>query len=150
MEKIHARGNHACIEATLQVMKQKTDSFIFTNLIDFDMLYGHRRDPFGYYRCLREFDAVLPSIIENLGQNDLLMLTADHGNDPCFRGTDHTREYVPILVFSKSGRSNVNLETRTTFADVGKTVLDFFNVNAPVAGTGFLEKIMYLENHERR
>jgi phosphopentomutase len=111
------------------------------NLVDFDSLYGHRRDPAGYYRCLQEFDAELEKLLGGLdAKRDLLMLSADHGNDPTARGSDHTREYVPILALG--GRSaGVNLGTRESFADIGATVAEVFAVKKPPYGQSFLSAI---------
>jgi phosphopentomutase len=97
-------------------------------VVDFDMLYGHRRDTEGYAKALEHFDARLPEILEAMSDDDLLILTADHGNDPTFRGTDHTREYVPLLVYSRSARAGVNLGTRETLADIGQSVAENFGL----------------------
>ena len=113
----------------------------FLNLVDFDAVYGHRRDPEGYARALEEFDARLPEVISNLKEEDLLIITADHGNDPTFPGTDHTREYVPLLVYSPSMTEGKELELRKTFADVGATVADNFNVKMPKHGESFLPNL---------
>ena len=114
---------------------------IFTNLVDFDAQYGHRRDPEGYARCLEEFDVHLPAILDALAEGDLLLITADHGNDPTFRGTDHTREYVPILALLKGQPGpGGSLGSRASFADVGATVADFFGV-AWAEGTSFLPQL---------
>ena len=113
----------------------------FLNLVDFDAVYGHRRDPEGYAKALEEFDARLPEVISNLKEEDLLIITADHGNDPTFPGTDHTREYVPLLVYSPSMTEGKELELRNTFADVGATVADNFNVKMPKHGESFLPNL---------
>ncbi|WP_100333477.1 phosphopentomutase [Bacillus alkalisoli] len=113
----------------------------FLNLVDFDAVFGHRRDPEGYGKALEEFDARLPEVISNLKENDLLIITADHGNDPTFPGTDHTREYVPLLVYSPSMTEGKELEIRKTFADVGATVADNFNVKMPKHGESFLPNL---------
>ncbi len=114
-----------------------------TNLVDFDMLYGHRQDAVGFARALEEFDSAIPDIRQCIGEDDLLILTADHGNDPTDQSTDHTREYVPVLSYSESGKRNVNLGIRNTFADAGKTVAEFFSPTRtePLAGKSFLSEI---------
>ena len=114
------------------------------NLVDFDMLFGHRQDAKGYARALEEFDVKLPEIQKCISNGDMLMITADHGNDPTDQSTDHTREYVPVLCYSKSGKKNVNLGVRSSFADIGKTVVEFFDaVNAQsLSGQSFLANIL--------
>jgi phosphopentomutase len=129
-------GNDDGIDQTVEAMRRAEAPFVFTNLIDFDMHYGHRRDPAGYAACLRAFDRRLPELLGALRDGDLLLLTADHGNDPTYRGTDHTRERVPLLAFVAGQRGGVDLGTRTTFADVGRTVLDFLGVEAPSGSLG--------------
>lgn len=138
IEKVHSHGNPECIDATIQEMGRKKNSFIFTNLVDFDMLYGHRRDAAGYSRCLKEFDDALPQIMAKMQSDDLLMISADHGNDPTFQGSDHTREYVPILAYQKNMKKGITLGVRETFSDVGKTVLEFFNMKGEIRGKSFL------------
>jgi phosphopentomutase len=113
----------------------------FLNLVDFDAKFGHRRDPLGYGRALEEYDARLPKVLEELKEDDLLIITADHGNDPVHHGTDHTREYVPLIAYSKSLKNPGSLGTRKTFADVGATVADNFNVASPEIGTSFLNEL---------
>ena len=110
----------------------------FVNLVDFDALYGHRRNPEGYGNALEEFDVRIPEIIAKMSEEDLLMITADHGNDPLHHGTDHTREYVPLLVYSKQWTAGRELPVRDTFADVGATVADNFRVKMPPFGKSFL------------
>ncbi|MCV5926089.1 phosphopentomutase, partial [Escherichia coli] len=94
-----AKNNDAAIDQTIRALRNDSKGLIFSNLVDFDMLYGHRRDPAGYSAALKHFDQRLPEILDVMKDDDLLIITADHGNDPTFRGTDHTREYVPLLVF---------------------------------------------------
>ncbi|MDF2606559.1 MAG: phosphopentomutase [Bacillales bacterium] len=113
----------------------------FLNLVDFDALFGHRRDPIGYGNALEEFDKRLDHLLLNIKGDDLLILTADHGNDPTFKGTDHTREYVPLLVYSKSFKLASGLEIKETFADIGATIADNFKVNLPKIGTSFLSEL---------
>lgn len=113
----------------------------FVNLVDFDALYGHRRDPEGYGKALEEYDARLPEVFAKMKEDDLLMITADHGNDPVAPGTDHTREYVPLLVYSKSMSEGKELPIRETFADLGATVAENFNVKLPNFGKSFLNEL---------
>ena len=126
---VHTVSNDDGIEVTLREMRERTANFVFTNLVDFDSEYGHRRDPAGYHQCLRDFDARLPELLDAMQEGDLLLITADHGNDPTYRGTDHTREYVPILLVGHGARAGRDLAIRPTFADVGQTVADFFGVS---------------------
>lgn len=113
----------------------------FLNLVDFDALYGHRRDPEGYGKALEEYDARLPEVFTKMKEDDLLMITADHGNDPVAPGTDHTREYVPLLVYSKRMSEGKELPIRETFADLGATVAENFNVKLPNFGKSFLNEL---------
>ncbi len=137
--KIHTTSNADGIRTIIDTARRTTTAFVMANLVDFDMLYGHRQDGAGFARALAEFDNALPEIMRHLGPHDLLMITADHGNDPGDRSTDHTREYVPILCYSPSGGGSADLGTRHTFADAGRTVLDFFRIpGGEIAGTGFL------------
>jgi phosphopentomutase len=132
-------GNPDGIRATLAAMRARTAPLVFTNLIDFDMHYGHRRDPAGYAQCLRDFDRELPALVGALQPGDLLLITADHGNDPTYRGSDHTRERVPLLGLLQGGTAGIALGDRATFADLGRTILDALDVAAqPEAlGTSF-------------
>ena len=145
-EKIPTASNAEGVARTIQVLKRSGEAtlergLIFTNLVDFDALYGHRRDPVGYARCLEAFDGLLPRLLAALGPDDLLILTADHGNDPTFSGTDHTRERVPLLVTGPRVRSGVDLGTGSSFADVAATIAEVFGVVAPEIGTSFLDKV---------
>ncbi len=110
------------IKKTVAALKEDTKGLIFTNLVDFDTVYGHRRDSRGYADALIEFDNWLPEIQNNLKDDEILIITADHGNDPTFKGTDHTREYIPILIYGKKVKKNVNIGTRKTFADIAATI----------------------------
>ena len=129
----HTGNNLSSLRATEAFIDQAKDrpSFIFVNLVDFDMLYGHRRDPKGYATALEGLDAFLPRLIQKLGVGDGLMLTADHGCDPTYRGTDHTREYVPMVGYFP-GLSGQVLADRSSFADIGKTVLDWFKTPSQI------------------
>jgi phosphopentomutase len=113
----------------------------FLNLVDFDALYGHRRDPAGYARALEEFDVQLEDFCARQPASDLILITADHGNDPTHPGSDHTRENVPLLAVSKSFSDGRSLGTRETFADVAATIADNFNVTPPSIGVSFLRDL---------
>lgn len=123
----------------LEYASKVADSFIFANLVDFDVNFGHRNDPIGFAKALEEFDLFLEEFLNVLDVNDRLIITADHGNDPTTPSTDHSREYVPLLYFGKNKKSN-NLGVRKIFSDVGKTVADFFKVNNHLEGISFLEQ----------
>lgn len=141
MESVHTVSNMDGVDKTLEAMKMDFEGFIFTNLVDFDSKYGHRRDPEGYGKCIEEFDARLPELMEAMSDEDILIICADHGNDPTAQGTDHTREYVPLLVYGKNLKQGVNLGIRKTFADVGATVADFLDVQKPAIGESFLNEV---------
>ncbi|WP_019242112.1 MULTISPECIES: phosphopentomutase [Bacillus] len=113
----------------------------FLNLVDFDAMYGHRRDPIGYGKALEEYDARLTQVLDELKEDDLLIITADHGNDPVHHGTDHTREYVPLLVYGKKLTDPKQLPVNKTFADIGATIADNFNVTMPKHGESFLSQL---------
>jgi phosphopentomutase len=135
---VHTKSNTEGVEAIVREGKAVRDGFLMANLVDFDMQYGHRQDPAGFARALEAFDKVLPEILGILSGSDLLMVTADHGNDPTDSSTDHSREYVPMLTFSPSGSKGIDLGVRSTFADAGKTVAEFFQVPNSLSGTSFL------------
>lgn len=142
-EKIHTKSNAEGIETTIEWTKRTEHGFIFTNLVDFDALFGHRQDAPGMKGALEYFDTQLPRIMDAMKKEDLLIITADHGNDPTDNSTDHSREYVPLVVYSPSGHQNVDLGIRKTFADLGKTVADYFGVAPNVLkGTSFLDQVM--------
>lgn len=111
------------------------------NLVDFDALYGHRRDPIGYGKALEQFDDRLNEVLAELSEDDLLMITADHGNDPIHAGTDHTRENVPLLIYNKSFTEQSELPVSKTFSDIGATVADNFNVKMPQFGQSLLQEL---------
>jgi phosphopentomutase len=113
---------------------------IFSNFVDFDMLYGHRRDTEGYARALEEFDRRWPELESAMREDDVVMLTADHGNDPTYRGTDHTREYAPLIVYGKKAKAGVNLGTRASLSDIGCTIAENFGLKLR-AGNSFLSDI---------
>jgi phosphopentomutase len=129
------------MDKVLETLDMEFTGLSFVNLVDFDALFGHRRDPIGYGKALEEFDARLPEVFAKMKEDDLLMITADHGNDPVHAGTDHTREYVPLLVYSKQKAEGKELPVRTTFADLGATVAENFKVNMPAYGTSFLNEL---------
>jgi len=140
-EELKAKNNMALVDRTLDALKRDGQGFIFTNLVDFDMLYGHRNDVEGYAKAMEDFDARLPEIFNAMRDDDLLMITADHGCDPSIKtSTDHTREYVPILVYGKQSKGGVDLGVRRTLADIGETIADNFNLDLGV-GQSFLSGI---------
>ncbi|OGV86320.1 MAG: phosphopentomutase, partial [Melioribacter sp. RIFOXYB12_FULL_38_5] len=133
------KSNQEGIEKIIATNKSAKNSFLFANLVDFDVYYGHRNDAEGYHRALQEFDARLPEIVDALDESDHLILTADHGNDPTDISTDHTREYVPLLYFRKNIPGK-NLGVRNTYADVAQTVAHYFKVNNALEGKSFLNE----------
>lgn len=141
-QAVHTDSNMDGVDKTIQALRMDFDGFVFTNLVDFDSKYGHRRDPQGYGQCIEEFDARLPEIMGAMGEDDVLMICADHGNDPVHSGFDHTREYVPLLVYGKKVKAGANLGIRKTFADVGATVADILGAEAPSIGESFKEVIL--------
>lgn len=135
-----AKNNDQSIDQTINALNADSKGLIFTNLVDFDMLYGHRRDTEGYAKALEHFDTRLPEILDAMRADDLFIITADHGNDPTKEGSDHTREYAPLLVYGKSARQNVNLGTRESLADIGQTIAGNFNLKLK-DGESFLSEI---------
>ncbi len=135
------QSNGDGMDRTIAALRQIDAGLVFTNLVDFDMLFGHRRDARGFGRALEEFDRLLPGLIEGLGDRDLLVISADHGCDPTTEGTDHTREDVPLLVWSKAMKAGADLGVRATFADVGATLAEFFGVGPTSGGESFLEAL---------
>ena len=138
-KQILTKSNEEGCEQLLKFAVESKGSFIFANLVDFDVYFGHRNDPEGFAQKLVEFDRFLPSLIEKLDASDRLIITADHGNDPTTLSTDHSREYVPLLYFRK-GVAGKNLGVRKTFSDVAKTVADFFSVENDLNGSSFLNE----------
>jgi phosphopentomutase len=139
-EDLTAKNNEQTIDQTIEALRRESTGLIFSNLVDFDMLYGHRRDTEGYALALERFDARLPQIIDAMAPDDLLIMTADHGNDPTKEGSDHTREYAPLLVFGKSAKAGVDLGTRESLADIGQTIAANFGLRLN-AGKSFLIEI---------
>jgi phosphopentomutase len=133
------KNNADGIKILLKTMDQVKHTFIFVNLIDTDQLFGHRLDAEGFAGSLKEFDDALPSILSKIKEDDLLIITADHGNDPCSKSTDHSREFVPLLVYPKYFANKINLGTRNTFADVAASIADFFGVDFKSKGSSFLK-----------
>lgn len=134
-------SNEDGMEKIIKYTKQPFEGLCFLNLVDFDALYGHRRDPIGYGQAIEAFDVQLKTLLEQLNDDDLLILTADHGNDPTHHGTDHTREFVPLMCYHKNIKKAKHLGTRATFADLGATIADNFNVELPVIGSSFLDTL---------
>lgn len=137
----HAAGNPACIDAAIQYMDQPFNGLLFINLVDFDSVYGHRRDVEGYGKALEYFDERLPEFTSRMTEDDLLIITADHGCDPAHTGTDHTREYVPILAWKKGLTGHHPIGTRSSYADMAATIADFFGVEERFGATSFLPEI---------
>ena len=139
---IHTSGNADGIENTINCIKDDTEGLIFTNLVDTDMLYGHRNNIKGYAEALEYFDSKLPELMNNLKDTDMLIITGDHGNDPSTPSTDHSREYVPMLIYGKQIKENINLGTRKTFADISATILEILNLPKLENGESFKEQIL--------
>lgn len=144
---VHTKDNMDGIDKTIEYMKTIDSGLIFTNLVEFDSKWGHRNDYVGYGKGLEDFDVRLKDIIDNMKESDMLIINADHGCDPTTKGTDHTREYVPLLVYGKRLKGNINLGTLETFADVGQTILDIFKTESIKLGElsigkSFLDKII--------
>ncbi|MGB9678766.1 MAG: phosphopentomutase [Thermoanaerobacteraceae bacterium] len=137
----HTKNNEEGITATIKAFDTVKEGLIFTNLVDFDMLYGHRNDVEGYANALLHFDNRLPEIIDKMTQEDLLIITADHGCDPTTKSTDHSREYVPLLVYSPKMKSGFNLGIRSTYSDIAATLADIFNVGPIKNGSSFLHQL---------
>ncbi|HJQ31034.1 MAG TPA: phosphopentomutase [Pyrinomonadaceae bacterium] len=138
--ELPGKNNDQSIAETIRALGDTSRGLIFSNLVDFDMLYGHRRDVEGYALALEHFDSRLPEIEGAMRDTDLLIITADHGNDPTYRGTDHTREYAPLLVYGPRARAGVNLGDRASLADIGQTIADNFGLRLK-AGESFLSEI---------
>lgn len=136
----HSKNNKEGIEATIDFLKTDFDGLLFANLSDFDMLFGHRRNPRGYGDALEYFDSRLPEIISALQEDDILILTADHGCDPTYRGTDHTREYIPILAYGRKLREGCDIGTRKSFSDIAATAAEYLGVEFE-PGESFLSEI---------
>lgn len=140
-DAVRTKNNDDGMDKFAEVVKRDFHGISFLNLVDFDANFGHRRDPIGYGEALEEFDRRLPEVLTALNEGDLLIITADHGNDPTFPGTDHTREFVPLIVYSPRFEQGTELPLRKTFADIAATIAENFNVAAPQFGTSFLSNL---------
>lgn len=141
-EFVRTANNEEGIERTLENLDKDFNGLSFTNLVDFDMQYGHRNDAPGYAKALSYFDSRLPEMLEKLRDDDILMITADHGCDPVTPSTDHSREYIPLVIYGKKLKKGVNLDTRNSFADIGATILDYFGLPISIDGESFLSEII--------
>ena len=141
----HAAGNKACTEAMLKHMTKAYSGLLFVNLVDFDMVYGHRRDVKNYAAALKDFDDALPDLMDKMTEDDILIITADHGCDPTFRGTDHTREYAPLLAWQKGSKRHIHLNERETFADIAATIAEYFSLPQRFDAQSFLHELLELK-----
>ncbi|MGB3346766.1 MAG: phosphopentomutase [Candidatus Humimicrobiia bacterium] len=141
-KKFPTKSNLDGINKIINLIKKNIGDLIISNLIDFDMLYGHRNNPEGYAKALVEFDQNIPKIIYSMKYNDILFITADHGCDPTTPSTDHSREYVPLLVYGKDIKAGINLGIRKSFADVGKTISEILKVKVDIKGESFAKQIL--------
>jgi len=141
-KKFPTKSNIDGINKIINLIKKNIGDLIISNLIDFDMLYGHRNNPEGYAKALVEFDQNIPKIIDSMKYNDILFITADHGCDPTTPSTDHSREYVPLLVYGKDIKAGINLGKRKSFADVGKTISEILKVKVDIKGKSFAKQIL--------
>ncbi|MBQ6546921.1 MAG: phosphopentomutase [Bacilli bacterium] len=140
-KKVRSANNKDGVDKLLEIMDKKFTGLCFANLNDFDTLYGHRRDVEGYARAIEEFDVEIPMILNKLNNEDLLIITADHGNDPTFKGTDHTRENTPVIIYSRVFNEPKMLPIMNTFADIGATIAENFEVDPPMIGTSYLKEL---------
>ena len=136
-QSIHVKDNMEGVDKTIGFIKERFSGLIFANLVDFDMYYGHRNDPEGYARALEEFDGRVPEIIDTMARQDILFITADHGCDPTTVSTDHSREYVPLLIYGKEIRIGVNLGTRKTFSDLAQTTAEYLGTGGEFDAVSF-------------
>ena len=141
-DTVRTHDNAEGIEKLIERTGRDFEGLCFVNLVDFDMLYGHRNDVDGYAKALTYYDQQLPRILEGLRDEDIFMVTADHGCDPSTPSTDHSREYIPLVMYGNPIKQGVNIGTRKTFADIAATLLEYFNINSKVAGTSFLKDIL--------
>lgn len=139
---VRTKNNAEGMQRTLEALDMDFNGLCFVNLVDCDMIYGHRRDIDGYANAISEFDRFLSTFIPKMKEEDILMISADHGCDPGFRGTDHTREYVPFLAYGKSVKQGANLGIRESFADVAKTILDIYDLENTVNGVSFKKELL--------
>ena len=141
-DTVRTHDNAEGIEKMIERLGRDFNGLCFVNLVDFDMIYGHRNDVDGYAKALTYFDEQLPRILEGLREEDLLIVTADHGCDPSTPSTDHSREYIPLVVYGKQVKQGLNLGTRASYADIAATILEYYQVPQKTAGTSFLKEIM--------
>ena len=141
-ESVHTVSNMDGVDKTVEAMEKDFEGFIFTNLVDFDSMYGHRRNPEGYGQAIMDFDGRLPEIKAAMNPGDVLMLCADHGNDPVHSGTDHTREHIPLVVYGEEIKAGVNLGTRKSFADIGATIAEMLGAETTSIGESFAKEIL--------
>lgn len=139
---VHTRSNMDGVDRTLDWLREDFSGILFVNLVDFDMLYGHRNNVEGYGRALAEFDGRLPEILNAMHEDDILFITADHGCDPATESTDHSREYTPLLMYGKKVKTGVNLGTLKGFSNIGATLADYLGLDADIAGESFLSRIL--------
>lgn len=141
-KSVHTVSNMDGVDKTIEAMKKPFGGLIFTNLVEFDSLYGHRRDPEGYGHAIMDLDRRLPEVMDAMGPDDILFIAADHGTDPIHHGFDHTREYVPVLAYGEPVKAGVDLGTRRTFADLGQTIAAYLGVSRTSEGESFLQEIL--------
>ena len=141
-ETVRTKNNEEGIARTIEYTQKDFEGLVFVNLVDFDMLYGHRNDVDGYAKALSYFDSKLPDLLKNLRQEDILMITADHGCDPATPSTDHSREYVPLVMYGERLAAGKNLGTRQGFSDIAATILEYFGVSGTISGRSFLKDIV--------
>ncbi len=141
-ESVHTENNMDGIDKTIEYINKENKGIIFTNLTDFDSLYGHRRNPKGYKEALENFDKRVPEILNAMKEDDIIIFTADHGNDPTYKGTDHTREYIPIVIYGNKIKENINIGTRKSFADIAATISDIFDIPSTGKGESFKDLIV--------
>lgn len=141
-EFVRTKNNDDGMEKTIEFAKKEFEGLCFVNLVDFDMLYGHRNDVVGYANALTKFDEQVTDVISNLNEEDILIITADHGCDPTTPSTDHSREYTPMVMIGKKVKSGTNLKTRESYADIAATILEYFGVEQEVSGESFLGKVL--------
>ncbi|MTK12298.1 MAG: phosphopentomutase [Clostridiaceae bacterium] len=141
-DAVHIKNNMDGIDKTLEYMKENKNGLIFTNLVDFDMLYGHRNDAVGYAKALVDVDNRIPEVISSMKEDDILILTADHGCDPTTESTDHSREYIPVVIYGKKIKNGINIGVRKSFSDIVKTILDLLKIENNLYGDSFAKEIL--------
>ena len=145
----HTTDNDGGITATIDYMRQDFDGLVFANLVDFDQLYGHRNNTEGYKNALEALDRRIPEILDALGDDDIIIFTADHGCDPTTPSTDHSREYIPILAAGANVKAGVDIGTRTSFSDIAATVAESFGLGGWHIGTSFYQDIIKGRSHDK-